>query len=78
MDTGMASRAKMGPSFDFVAVSHAQFSMHTYGHLQDLQDRRAAGDHTPARRLAPFKRPSIRTCCKPADRANSVSGAVTD
>ena len=33
------------PSCPFVAVSHAQFSVHALGHLQD---RRPAGDHTPA------------------------------
>ena len=75
-------RAKMGlegvgdvvdircPSCPFVAVSHAQFSVHALGHLQD---RRPAGDQAPARRPPPFRRPSIGTCCKPADWANFMS-----
>ena len=58
------------PSCPFVAVNHAQFSVHAYKHLED---HRAAGDPTPARRPAPFKRPSINTCCKPADWANFMS-----
>ena len=55
------------PSCNFIAVSHAQFSVHALGHLQD---RRPAGDAAPARRPPPFRRPSIGTCCKPADWAN--------
>ena len=58
------------PSCPFIAVSHAQFSVHALGHLQD---RRPAGDAAPARRPPPFRRPSIGTCCKPADWANFMS-----
>ena len=58
------------PACDFVAVSHAQFSVHALGHLQD---RRPAGDAAPARRPPPFRRPSVGTCCKPADWANFMS-----
>ena len=58
------------PTCPFVAVSHAQFSVHALGHLQD---RRPAGDHAPTRRPPPFKWPSIGTCCKPADWANFMS-----
>ena len=82
MDPMAAVRAKMGlegigdavniqcPSCDYVAISHAQFSVHALGHLQD---RRGANDHPPARRPAPFKRPSIGTYCKPADWANFMA-----
>ena len=82
MDAGAALRTEMGlegvgdarnvqcPSCDFVAISHAQFSVHAYGYLQD---RCAAGNHTPARQPAPFKSPSIGTCCKLADRANFMA-----
>ena len=77
-----AVRAKMGlagvgdaanihcPSCNFIAVSHAQFSVHALGHLQD---RRAVSNNPPARWPAPFKRPSIGTCCKPADWANFMA-----
>ena len=58
------------PSCPFVAVSHAEFSVHAMGHLQD---RRPAGDAAPARRPPPFRRPTINTCCKPADWANFMS-----
>ena len=73
MDPMAAVRAKMGlkgvgntanihcPSCNFVAISHAQFFVHTLGHPQD---RRAAGAQPLARRPAPFKRPSSGTCCK--------------
>ena len=59
------------PSCNFVAVSHAQFSVHALGHAAGnpaLAPRRPA-----PRRPAPFKRPSIGTCCKPADWANFMS-----
>ena len=58
------------PSCPFVAISHAEFSVHAIGHLQD---RRPAVDAVPARRPPPFRRPSINTCCKPADWANFMS-----
>ena len=43
------------PSCPFVAISHAEFSVHAIGHLQD---RRPAVDAAPARRPPPFRRPS--------------------
>ena len=58
------------PSCPFVAVSHAQFSVHA---LEHLQDPRPAGKAAPTRRPPPFRRPSIGTCCKPADWANFMS-----
>ena len=58
------------PSCPFVAVNHAQFSVHALGHLQDC---RAVSDHPPARRPAPFRRPSMGTCCKLVDWANFMA-----
>ena len=58
------------PSCPFVAVNYAQFSVHALGHLQD---RRPAADAAPARRPPPFRRPTIGTCCKPADWANFMA-----
>ena len=79
----MALRAKIGlegagdiaqvlcPSCNFVAVSQAQISVHAYAHLQNR--RAAATAPTPARRPAPFQRPSINLSCKPAKWANFMS-----
>ena len=82
MNPAMALCVKMGlegagnianvscPSCDFVAISHTQFTVQPYAHFQN---RCASADPEPARRPALFKRPSIGTCCKPANWANFKS-----
>ena len=58
------------PSCEYVATSHAQFSVHALGHLRDC---RQAANHALSRQPPPFKRLSIGTCCKPADWANFMA-----
>ena len=61
------------PSCEFVANGYAQFSIHALNHLRDRPPPRPAADHAPLRRPPPFKRPTIGTCCKPADWANFMA-----
>ena len=62
------------PSCNFVAVDYGPCSRHVLGHLVHAQQNQPANPPTTsARKPAPFKRPSIGICCKPADWAKFMS-----
>ena len=58
----------------FLAVNFEQMYGHVLGHLASVQAQPAAQPSAPfSRKLVPFKRPSIGTCCKRADWANFLA-----
>ena len=56
------------PSCGFMALDYTQFTGHALGHLAKARLSDPANPPaTSARKPAPFKRPSISTCCKLAN-----------